>query len=147
VAWQIQYLAFVQLTRSRQNKQTLGSLAAALGGIELVALQRVFPDLIALCERWSHPVARDLHAQIRDVVRPEESRHVLIWRYVFHQLIVPKGTQVIDYYLQNTNLGRRQLGAPALDRAGFTRLVGPAAPSLRQLLGKERVVMEEATAP
>jgi hypothetical protein len=126
----------------RQNKQTLGTLAGALGGIEVVALQRVFPDLVALCERWQHPIARDLLAQIRDVVRPEESRHVLIWRYVFHQLIAPKGDQVIGYFLQNTNMGRSQLGAPALDRGSFMRLLGPAAPTMRQLMGKERVVFE-----
>jgi hypothetical protein len=126
----------------RHNKQTLGTLAAMLGGIELVALQRVFPELVAVCERWEHPVARDLLTQIREVVRPEESRHVLIWRYVFHQLIAPKGPQVVDGYLQNTNMGRRQLGAPALDRAAFTRLVGTAAPSLRQLMGKERVLFD-----
>ena len=126
----------------RQNKQSLGTLAAALGGIELVALQRVFPDLVALCEQWQHPIARDLLAQIRDVVRPEESRHVLIWRYIFHQLIAPKGETVIDAYLQNTNMGRRQLGAAALDRKSFTRLVGPSAPSMRQLMGKERVVFD-----
>jgi hypothetical protein len=127
----------------RQNKQTLGTLAAMLGGVELVALQAVFPDIVSLCERWQHPVARDLLAQMRDVVRPEESRHVLIWRYVFHQLIAPKGARVVEQYLQNTNMGRSQLGAPALERASFERLVGPAAPTLRQLMGKERVLFED----
>src|SRR4051812_5767153 len=66
---------------AKQNKQRLGTFAAYLGGIETVALQQAFPMLVSVCERWDHPVTRDLIAQIRDVVRPEESRHVLLYRY------------------------------------------------------------------
>lgn len=123
----------------QQNRRTLWTFAAALGGIELVALQRVFPSLVALCERWQHPIARDLEAQIRDVIRPEESRHVLIWRYVFHTLVAPEGEHAVAAFLQQTNAGRGQLGAPWLDRAGFRRMVGPNPPTFRQLMGKERV--------
>lgn len=122
----------------RQNKKRLGGFAGVLGGIETVALHRAFPSIVALCERWDHPIARDLIAQIRDVVRPEESRHVLIWRYVFHQLIAPKGPAVIDAYMQATNTGRRQLAAAELDRDAFLRMMGTSSPTPRQLLGKER---------
>jgi hypothetical protein len=124
----------------RDNKRVLGATAAFIGGIETVALQRVFPRITAWCERWDHAIARDLAAQIRDVVRPEESRHVLIWRYVFHQLIAPKGQGVIDAFIATTNAGRAQLGAPALDRESLQRMLGSAAPTLRQLLGKDRAL-------
>lgn len=123
----------------KQNKHRLGGLAAVLGGIETVALNDAFPFIVSLCEGWDHPIARDLLLQIRDTVRPEESRHVLIWRYVFHHLIAPKGQAVIDMYLEATNTGRRQIGGQPIDPKTFTRMLG-SAPSTRQLLGKERVV-------
>ena len=91
-----------------------------------------------LCEAWDHPVARDLIAQIRDNVRPEESRHVLLFRYVFHQLIATKGDGVIEMFRGATNAGRTQLGADALDRDAFMRLMGTSCPTQRQLLGKDR---------
>ncbi len=124
----------------KRNKQHLGTFAALLGGVETVALQRVFPSLMSLCERWDHPVARDLLQQIRDVVRPEESRHVLLFRYVFHRLIASKGEDVIARFWQTTNAGRTQFGAAPLDRDGFDRLVGNNSPTPRQLLGKERAL-------
>jgi hypothetical protein len=120
------------------NKKRLGGFAGVLGGIETVALQRAFPTLVRLCEAWDHPVARDLLAQIRDVVRPEESRHVLLFRYVFHQLIAGKGDAVIEMYRSATNTGRTQLGADALDTDAFLRLMGSSSPTPRQLLGKDR---------
>jgi hypothetical protein len=124
----------------KHNKQRLGTFAALLGGVETVALQRVFPALVSLCERWDHPVARDLLQQIRDIVRPEESRHVLLFRYVFHQLIASKSEEVIAKFWQATNAGRTQFGAAALDRDAFDRLVGSSSPSSRQLLGKDRAL-------
>jgi hypothetical protein len=124
----------------KKNKQRLGTFAALLGGVETVALQRLLPSLVNLCERWEHPVARDLLQQIRDVVRPEESRHVLLFRYVFHQLIASKGEEVIARFWQTTNAGRTQFGAAALDREAFERLVGSSSPNQRQLLGKERAL-------
>jgi hypothetical protein len=87
-----------------------------------------------------HPIARDLAKQIRDVVRPEESRHVLIWRYVFHQLAAPKGPSCFPEYMQATNAGRRQLAVPAFDRESLERMLGTGAPTPRQLLGKERTL-------
>jgi len=122
----------------KTNKHTLSAFAAFLGGIETVALQQAFPSLVSLCERWDHPVCRDLLLQIRDVVRPEESRHVLLFRYVFHQLIASKSEAIIRGFLDQTNVGRAQVGGEPLDRAAFTRLVGANSPTPRQLLGKER---------
>jgi hypothetical protein len=124
----------------RENKRRLGTVAGLIGGIETFALQKAFPQITALCERWDHPIGRDLVRQIRDVVRPEESRHVLIWRYVFHQLIAPKGSKIIDAYFQATNAGRNQLGAPAIDRETLERMLGTSAPTTRQLLGKDRAL-------
>jgi hypothetical protein len=123
----------------KTNKQRLCGVAAVLGGIETVALNRAFPTIVSICERWDHPIARDLHAQIRDVVRPEEARHVLNWRYVFHHMIAPKGDGVVQAYFAATNQGRATLGSPALDFETFTRMQGTSAPTLRQLLGKDRV--------
>lgn len=123
----------------KQNKKRLGGMAGVLGGIETVALHRAFPNIVAMCERWDHPVARDLLAQIRDVVRPEEARHVLIFRYVFHQLIAPKGDAIVSAYLEATNTGRRQLNAEPFEREAFLRLMGTTSPTPRQLLGKDRI--------
>jgi hypothetical protein len=124
----------------RENAWVLCTAAATLGGIETAALQRLFPFVGALCERWDHPIARDLARQIHDVVRPEESRHVLTWRYVFHHLVAPKGQAHVDQYLVATNAGRTQLAAPILDRKTFERIIGSQAPSARQLLGKDRAL-------
>lgn len=124
----------------KENKKRLGAFAAVVGGIETVALQRAFPSLVNLCERWDHPVARDLLQQIRDVIRPEESRHVLLYRYVFHQLIAPKGEALIASFFETTNAGRAQVGAERFDRAEFERLVGTTCPTPRQLLGKDRAL-------
>ena len=124
---------------TKQNKKRLGGLAGVLGGIETVALHEVFPLIVSLCEGWDHPIARDLLVQIQGSVRPEESRHVLIWRYVFHHLIAPKGQAVIDMYFEATNMGRRQIGGQPLDTKTIARMLG-SAPSTRQLLGKERAV-------
>jgi hypothetical protein len=66
---------------------------------------------------------------------------VLIWRYVLHTLIAPKGPPVIDAYLNATNTGRSQLGFAPLDRDSFTRMLGTQAPSPRQLLGKDRLLL------
>lgn len=126
----------------RTNKKTLGTIAAAIGGIETVALQRAFPTLVRLCERWDHPVARDLQLQIRDIVRPEESRHVLLYRYVFHQLIASKGPKVIAAFRDGTNAGRNSVAAEALDHEAFMRLVGNTCPTPRQLLGKDRAAFD-----
>ena len=120
----------------RENLQRLVEVAAVLGGIETVALQRALPNVTGLCERWNHPVGNDVIAQIRDVVRPEESRHVLNFRYVFHQLIAPAGRPLIDAYFHATNAGRSQLDAPPLDRDRFARTVGASSPTPSQLLGK-----------
>jgi hypothetical protein len=124
----------------KENKKRLGTFAAVLGGIETVALQSAFPSLVSLCERWDHPVARDLLLQIRDVVRPEESRHVLLFRYVFHQLIARKDAHVVAGFRDAMNAGRQQLGAAALDELAFARLVGQSCPTQRQLLGKDRAI-------
>ena len=124
----------------RENERLLGSTAATIGGIETVALQQLFPLVTGLCEGWDHAIARNLVMQIRDVVRPEESRHVLIWRYVFHKLIAPKGPVAIDEYMGATNAGRRQLAARAVDRNTFERMIGARAPTARQLLGKDRAL-------
>ena len=109
-----------------------------LGGIQTVALQRVLPFVSDVCVAWDHPIGRDLAAQIRDVVRPEESRHVLTFRYVFHQLAEPRGPAAIDAYMQATNAGRAQLGSPRLDAASLKRLLGNSSPTVEQLLGKSR---------
>jgi hypothetical protein len=124
----------------KANKKALGSIAGALGGIEMVALSEVFPSLLSVCQRWEHPIGRDLISQIEETVRPEESRHVLTWRYVFHTLIAPKGPAVIEAYFGATNSGRIHLGSTPLDRAALTRMAGESVPTFRQLLGRERSI-------
>jgi hypothetical protein len=125
---------------AQENERLLRTTAGTIGGIETAALQGLFPFIAALCEHWDHPIGRDLARQIRDVVRPEESRHVLIWRYVFHQLTAPKGHALVAEYMQATNAGRTQLASPKFNREAFERMVGTGAPTARQLLGKERAL-------
>ena len=120
------------------NLQRLCEIAGVLGGIETVALQRVLPFVSDVCVAWDHPIGRDLAAQIRDVVRAEESRHVLTFRYVFQQLVVPRGPAAIAAYMAATNTGRSQLGSPTLDSASLERLLGNSSPTVEQLLGKSR---------
>jgi hypothetical protein len=91
----------------RENERLLSSTAGTIGGIETAALQQLFPMISSLCERWDHPIARDLAKLICDVVRPEESRHVLIWRYVFHRLVAPQGPERVAEYRRATNAGRQ----------------------------------------
>jgi hypothetical protein len=123
-----------------ENARLLATTAGRIGGIESVALQRLFPLITALCERWGHPIGLDLTRQIRDVVRPEESRHVLIWRYVFHRLVAPGGPLQVDAFMQATNAGRSQLAAPTLAREHLERMLGTRPPTAHQLLGKERAL-------
>jgi hypothetical protein len=120
----------------RVNLQRLQDVAAVLGGIEIVTLQRALPNMGGLCERWNQPIGNDVLSQIRDVVRPEESRHVLNFRYVFHKVVAPGGQPLVDAYFHATNAGRAQLDAPWLDRERFARAVGASAPAPGQLLGK-----------
>ena len=123
-----------------ENERLLCSTAATIGGIETAALQRLFPFVTTVCEHWDHPIARDLVKQIRDDGRPEESRHVLIWRYVFHKLAATRAPLSFPEFMQATNAGRKQLAAPAFDREGLQRMLGSSAPTPRQLLGKERTL-------
>jgi hypothetical protein len=129
-------------TDPAENLWRLCEIAAMLGGIETVALQRVLPYLNDQCLAWNHPIGNDLVAQIRDVVRPEESRHVLTFRYVFHQLVAPHGKAAIAKYMKATNTGRAQLGSPALDAPGLERLLGTTSPSAQQLLGRDRALYQ-----
>ncbi len=122
----------------QENQRRLGRIAGVLGGIETGALHRVFPLVIDLCERWDHPIGNDLRRQIQETVRPEEARHVLIWRYVFHTLFAPRGEEAVSIYYDATNGGRQRLGMPPLPREEIARMLGSVAPTPRQLLGKDR---------
>ena len=63
---------------------------------------------------------------------------MLIFRHVFHALAATGGAEVTDAFHEVTNAGRAQIGGGPLDRAEFVRAVGSEAPTLRQMLGKER---------
>jgi hypothetical protein len=123
-----------------ENQRRLGRIAGVLGGIETGALHRVFPLVMGLCERWDHAIGNDLRRQIQETVRPEEARHVLIWRYVFHTLFAPEGEEAANVYFDATNGGRARLGMPPLPREEIARMLGSSAPTPRQLLGKERAL-------
>jgi hypothetical protein len=56
-------------------------------------------------------------------------------------LIAPKGEKVIEFYRQATNNGRALVAAEEIDRGTFERMIGTSAPTPRQLLGKDRVVL------
>jgi hypothetical protein len=132
--------SFLQAGEDRQeNQRRLGRVAGVLGGIETGALHRVFPLVMGLCERWDHPIGNELRRQIQETVRPEEARHVLIWRYVFHTLFASEGDEAVKVYCEATNGGRQRLGMPPLPHDEIARMLGSSAPTPRQLLGKDRI--------
>ena len=69
----------------------------------LAALERAFPLVLDACARWTHPLAAQLIDQVNHNVKPEEARHVLTWRYLFHQGVVPRGQDAIERYFMLTN--------------------------------------------
>ena len=124
----------------KQNKKRLGAFAGVLGGIETVALQRAFPNIVTLCERWDHPIgARPARADPRRGAA----------RRVAPRAALPLRLPPADRAARATRSSRcsaprripvaRMLGADALDGEAFQRLVGSSSPTPRQLLGKDRV--------
>ena len=90
---------------------------AVLGGVETLALEQAFPMVLNACAKWKHPLAEQLTEQVDRTVKPEEARHVLTWRYLFHKGVAPQGEAAIQRYFMLTNwerdrfLARRWNGA------------------------------------
>jgi hypothetical protein len=111
-------------------------LDMVLGGVETLALERAFPLVLDACARWNHPLAAQLIDQVNHNVKPEEARHVLTWRYLFHQGVVPRGDDAIERYFMLTNWGRDRFLAPRMERREFDRHMKAACPTPEQLIGR-----------
>ena len=72
----------------------------------------------------------------RSNVKPEEARHVLTWRYLFHQGVVPRGADAIERYFMLTNWGRDRFLAPRMERQEFDRHMKASCPTVEQLIGR-----------
>ncbi len=118
------------------NTQKVLDLMAVLGGVETLALERAFPIVLDACARWSHPLAAQLIDQVNHNVKPEEARHVLTWRYLFHQGVVPRGEGAIERYFMLTNWGRDRFLAPRMERREFERHMKASCPTAEQLIGR-----------
>lgn len=118
------------------NTQKVLDLMAVLGGVETLALERAFPIVLDACARWSHPLGAQLIDQVNHNVKPEEARHVLTWRYLFHQGVVPRGEGAIERYFMLTNWGRDRFLAPRMERREFERHMKASCPTAEQLIGR-----------
>ena len=118
------------------NTQKVLDMMAVLGGVETLALERAFPIVLDACARWSHPLAAQLIDQVNHNVKPEEARHVLTWRYLFHQGVVPRGEGAIERYFMLTNWGRDRFLAPRMERREFERHMKASCPTAEQLIGR-----------
>jgi hypothetical protein len=111
-------------------------MMAVLGGVETLALQRAFPLVLSACAGWKHPLSGQLVDQVNHLVKPEEARHVLTWRYLFHQGVVPRGDGAIERYFMLTNWGRDRFLAPRMERKEFERHMKASCPTPEQLIGR-----------
>jgi hypothetical protein len=118
------------------NTQKVLDMMAVLGGVETLALERAFPLVLDACARWSHPLAAQLIDQVNHNVKPEEARHVLTWRYLFHQGVAPRGEAAIERYFMLTNWGRDRFLAPRMERQEFERHMRASCPTVEQLIGR-----------
>ncbi len=118
------------------NTQKVLDMMAVLGGVETLALERAFPLVLDACARWSHPLSGQLIDQVNHNVKPEEARHVLTWRYLFHQGVVPRGEDAIERYFMLTNWGRDRFLAPRMERTEFERHMKASCPTTEQLIGR-----------
>jgi len=118
------------------NTQKVLDMMAVLGGVETLALERAFPLVLDACARWSHPLAAQLIDQVNHNVKPEEARHVLTWRYLFHQGVAPRGEGAIERYFMLTNWGRDRFLAPRMERQEFDRHMRASCPTTEQLIGR-----------
>jgi hypothetical protein len=118
------------------NTQKVLDMMAVLGGVETLALERAFPLVLDACANWKHPLAAQLIEQVNHQVKPEEARHVLTWRYLFHQGVVPRGEGAIERYFMLTNWGRDRFLAPRMERKEFERHMKASCPTPEQLIGR-----------
>jgi hypothetical protein len=118
------------------NTQKVLDMMAVLGGVETLALERAFPLVLSACAGWKHPLSEQLVDQVNHLVKPEEARHVLTWRYLFHQGVVPRGDGAIERYFMLTNWGRDRFLAPRMERKEFERHMKASCPTPEQLIGR-----------
>ena len=118
------------------NTQKVLDMMAVLGGVETLALEQAFPLVLNACSKWNHPLAAQLTEQVNYNVKPEEARHVLTWRYLFHKGVVPRGEGAIQRYYMLTNWGRDRFLAERMPLTEFQRHMKASCPTAEQLLGR-----------
>lgn len=118
------------------NSQKVIDVMAVLGGVETLALERAFPLVLDACAHWQHPLAEQLTSQVNQNVKPEEARHVLTWRYLFHHGVAPRGEGAIQRYYMLTNWGRDRFLAPRMEWSEFQRHMRASCPTVEQIIGR-----------
>jgi len=118
------------------NTQKVVDVMAILGGVETLALEQAFPLVLDACAKWKHPLAEQLTEQVNRTVKPEEARHVLTWRYLFHKGVAPRGEAAIQRYFMLTNWGRDRFLAPRMEWSEFQRHMHANCPTVEQLIGR-----------
>ena len=118
------------------NAQKVMDVMAVLGGVETLALENAFPLVLDACSKWNHPLAGQLTEQVNKSVKPEEARHVLAWRYLFHKAVAPRGDGAIQRYFGLTNWGRDRFLAPRMEWSEFQRHMKANCPTVEQLIGR-----------
>jgi hypothetical protein len=122
------------------NTQKVIDVMAVLGGVETLALEQAFPLVLNACAKWDHPLADQLTEQVNRTVKPEEARHVLTWRYLFHMGAEPRGEAAIQRYYALTNWGRDRFLAPRMEWSEFQRHMKASCPTVDQLIGRAMTV-------
>ncbi len=118
------------------NTQKVLDMMAVLGGVETLALEQAFPLVLNACAKWEHPLAKQLIDQVNHNVKPEEARHVLTWRYLFHKGVAPRGEAAIQRYYGLTNWGRDRFLAERMPWTEFQRHMNASCPTAEQLIGR-----------
>jgi hypothetical protein len=121
---------------SAANTQKVVDVMAVLGGVETLALEQAFPLVLNACSKWDHPLAAQLTEQVNRTVKPEEARHVLTWRYLFHKGVAPRGETAIQRYYMLTNWGRDRFLASRMEWSEFQRHMNANCPTVEQLIGR-----------
>jgi hypothetical protein len=118
------------------NTQKVLDVMAILGGVETLALEQAFPLVLNACAKWDHPLAEQLTEQVNRTIKPEEARHVLTWRYLFHMGVEPRGETAIQRYYALTNWGRDRFLAARMEWSEFQRHMKANCPTVDQLIGR-----------
>lgn len=118
-----------------ENTRRFLDRSAIVAGTESASLFDGLPIWSARAKSWDDPLGRWLHARIETVVRPEEARHVLLTRMIFHRAVRPLGADAVARFVRHARFGVARTTRREFDEAEFMRAMGAAIPSFEDALG------------